>query len=113
MYCQMIRVISSPSISTTGFVTLIFAISTSHRVGSGHGRRIDGRAGTPVHKTVIATCRALPSLNWKLVATALNSSCRHPLGAATARSPGGVHMITLVLNRRNLLAAGGSVLATG
>jgi hypothetical protein len=26
MYCQMIRVISSPSISTMGLVTLIFAI---------------------------------------------------------------------------------------
>jgi hypothetical protein len=26
MRCQMMRVISSPSISTTGFVTLIFAI---------------------------------------------------------------------------------------
>jgi hypothetical protein len=26
MYCQMIRVISSPSSSTTGLVTLIFAM---------------------------------------------------------------------------------------
>ena len=35
------------------------------------------------------------------------------LGGATARSPGGTYMTTVVLNRRNLLAAGGSVLATG
>jgi hypothetical protein len=27
MYCQMIRVISSPSSSTTGLVTLIFAMA--------------------------------------------------------------------------------------
>jgi hypothetical protein len=27
MSCQMMRVISSPSISTTGFATLIFAIA--------------------------------------------------------------------------------------
>jgi hypothetical protein len=27
MYCQMIRVISSPSSSTTGLVTLIFAMT--------------------------------------------------------------------------------------
>jgi hypothetical protein len=30
MNFQMIRVISSPSISTTGFLTLIFAILRSH-----------------------------------------------------------------------------------
>src|SRR3977135_4672694 len=39
--------------------------------------------------------------------------CCRPIGGATARSPGGVYMITVVLNRRNLLAAGGAVLATG
>jgi hypothetical protein len=43
MYCQMIRVISSPSISTTGFFTLIFAILGSHllRAGIGAGRQTD------------------------------------------------------------------------
>src|SRR4029077_17800976 len=40
-------------------------------------------------------------------------SCCCPIGAATARSPGGMDMTTVVFNRRNLLAAGGSVLATG
>jgi hypothetical protein len=36
----MIRVISSPSISTTGFFTLIFAMSASHllRIGSPRSR---------------------------------------------------------------------------
>src|SRR4051812_11557073 len=38
--------------------------------------------------------------------------CR-PIGAATARSSGGIDMTTVVLNRRTLLVAGGSVLATG
>src|SRR5688572_29745114 len=32
MNCQMMRVISSPSISTTGFFTLIFAMSGSHHL---------------------------------------------------------------------------------
>jgi hypothetical protein len=32
MNLQMIRVISSPSISTTGFFTLIFAISGNHHL---------------------------------------------------------------------------------
>src|SRR5262245_18757050 len=41
-------------------------------------------------------------------------ACCRPIGGATARSPGGVYMTTIVLNRRNLLAAGGTVLlATG
>ena len=40
-------------------------------------------------------------------------ACCRPLGGATARSPGGIYMTTVVLNRRNLLAAGGSVLAAG
>src|SRR3977135_2142781 len=39
--------------------------------------------------------------------------CCRPIGGATARSPGGVYMITRLLTRRNLLAAGGTVLATG
>jgi hypothetical protein len=38
MYCQMIRVISSPSSSTTGLVTLIFAMGnrafSEERVGT-------------------------------------------------------------------------------
>src|ERR1700676_3163792 len=45
MRCQMIRVISSPSSSTTGFVTLILAISsaTFFRRRTEDGRREDGR----------------------------------------------------------------------
>ena len=39
MNCQMIRVISSPSISTTGFFTLIFAILRSHLLRAGIARR--------------------------------------------------------------------------
>src|SRR6185369_15836792 len=47
MNFQMIRVISSPSISTTGFLTLIFAILRSHlsKPGIANGRRADGKSG--------------------------------------------------------------------
>jgi hypothetical protein len=47
MNFQMMRVISSPSISTTGFATLIFAILGSHllRAGIGNDRRTDGKFG--------------------------------------------------------------------
>jgi hypothetical protein len=34
MYCQMIRVISSPSSSTTGLVTLIFAMTEGAFLGN-------------------------------------------------------------------------------
>src|SRR6266704_45547 len=37
MYCQMIRVISSPSSSTTGLVTLIFAMTEGAFLGTGGG----------------------------------------------------------------------------
>jgi hypothetical protein len=40
MYCQMIRVISSPSSSTTGLVTLIFAMGDR-----AFGSRVTGEAG--------------------------------------------------------------------
>src|SRR3982074_3686616 len=49
MSCQMIRVISSPSSSTTGFFTLIFAINESSASGvqmfdlSRTARRVAGR----------------------------------------------------------------------
>jgi hypothetical protein len=44
MNCQMMRVISSPSSSTTGFSTLIFAmIDLGNRVGK--GRVTDGPVG--------------------------------------------------------------------
>src|SRR4029078_550086 len=43
MNFQMMRVISSPSISTTGFCTLIFAMLRSHLLRVGNDRRIDGR----------------------------------------------------------------------
>src|SRR5262245_33361649 len=39
MNCQMMRVISSPSISTTGFLTLIFAILRSHLLSAGTSER--------------------------------------------------------------------------
>src|SRR6185437_4383085 len=41
----MMRVISSPSISTTGFVTLIFVICGSHLSSTGTGRRAGGKIG--------------------------------------------------------------------
>src|SRR6202012_2500961 len=49
MYCQMIRVISSPSSSTTGLVTLIFAMGRGafflkERLGKRRGNRIDRSA---------------------------------------------------------------------
>jgi hypothetical protein len=37
MYCQMIRVISSPSSSTTGLVTLIFAMTEGAFFGKPRG----------------------------------------------------------------------------
>jgi hypothetical protein len=43
---------------------------------------------------------------------AYRDRCR-VIGGATSRSQGGPSMTTLILNRRNLLAGGGSVLATG
>src|SRR5262245_30199929 len=57
------------------------------------------------------------SRNWKIGRNrakfrASRAHCS-PVGEATARSPGEIYMITMVLNRRNLLAAGGSVVATG
>src|ERR1700712_61194 len=64
-------------------------------------------ARTPVHNTVIATCCPLRPLNWA------SRACCCTLGGAAARSPGGIDMTTVVLNRRNLLAVGGSVLASG
>src|ERR1044072_797485 len=52
MNCQMIRFISSPSISTTGLATLIFAIVTSHlsradRTASERGERGVQRGARP------------------------------------------------------------------
>src|SRR5690349_4306891 len=47
------------------------------------------------------------SLNWA------SRACCCTFPRSTARSPGGIHMTSVVLNRRNLLAAGGAVLATG
>src|SRR5260370_40817679 len=40
-------------------------------------------------------------------------ACCRPMGGATAGSPGGFYRTPLVPNRRTLLAAGGTVLATG
>src|SRR5687767_6282517 len=45
--CQMMRVISSPSISTTGFFTLIFATRGSSENPN------DTSAGFPVRQTVV------------------------------------------------------------
>ena len=57
------------------------------------------------------------SRNWKIgrnrAKFRASRACCRLIGGATARSPGGIYMTTVVLNRRNLLAAGGSVLATG
>ena len=47
MSCQMIRVISSPSISTTGLSTLIFAMWMQTRLERGYSRlelAVNGRA---------------------------------------------------------------------
>ena len=55
-------------------------------------------------------------INWKLVATALDSGSLAPVAVLSAEQlhgPGEIYMTTVVLSRRNLLAAGGSVLATG
>jgi hypothetical protein len=57
--------------------------------------------------------RPLP-LNWKLVGTALNSERLAPVAVLPAKQlQRGIYMTLVVLNRRNLLAAGGSILATG
>src|SRR3954463_13962373 len=114
MNCQMIRVISSPSISTTGFFTLIFAMSASHLLRA--RSRAAAAQSINVTKRNDATCRALlPRLeigrnHVRLSAFALVAVLSEK---ATARLPGGIDMTTIVLNRRNILAAGGSVLAAG
>src|SRR3974390_3042282 len=51
--CQIMRVISSPSISTTGFATLIFAISES--LMNSHGNGVGGRAYSTARITAQST----------------------------------------------------------
>ena len=74
----------------------------------------------PAHlftKLLLRPIALFASLNWKLVATALNSGRLAPVAVLSAEQLHGrqeeFDMTTVVLNRRNLLAAGGSVLATG
>src|SRR6188472_342671 len=55
MYCQMIRVISSPSSSTTGLVTLIFAI------GELSGERASGGVAWPFRAIASRRCRRKPN----------------------------------------------------
>jgi hypothetical protein len=54
MYCQMIRVISSPSSSTTGLVTLIFAIE----IGPFWNSAGDGGVMYPRYSTANAVAKA-------------------------------------------------------
>jgi hypothetical protein len=70
-------------------------------------------AGTLVHKAVIATYRA--PFDWNFLAIALDSEDLAPVAVLSRSngSPGGMCMTTVVLNRRNLIAAGGSVVAAG
>src|SRR3954469_7089647 len=84
MYCQMIRVISSPSISTTGFFTLIFAILRGHllRAGIGNGRRTDEKFGAHALKTPPSQPRRLYSIDFPAVKGA---SARGPKAASRAR----------------------------
>ena len=72
-----------------------------------------GEAGTFVHKAVIATYRA--PFDWNLLATALDSERLAPVAVLSRSnwSPGGMCMTPVVLNRRHLIAAGGSVVAAG
>jgi hypothetical protein len=73
MSCQMIRVISSPSISTTGFFTLIFAIVDGPLRGRNWGRNAGRNAGARPYGAArvflqgqtmrsILRCAAVPSL---------------------------------------------------
>src|ERR1051325_561928 len=114
---QMIRVISSPSISTTGFATLIFAMAVSHLLGQVAG----GIRGTRAHLDAAWQLRAVYNMS---VRRSQNCYCalrltelafgrnRVRLGHLSAPPARGTHMTTL-LNRRNLLAIGGSVVTTG
>src|SRR4029079_10057626 len=65
------------------------------------------RPAHPFTTLLLRTIALFASLNWA------SRACCCTLGGATARSPGGIYMSTVVLNRRNFLVAGGSVLATG
>src|SRR5438045_7787608 len=64
-------------------------------------------AQAPFTTLLLRPVALFASLNWA------SPACCCTLGGATERSPGGIYMTTVVLNRRNLLAAGGAVLATG
>src|ERR1700693_5432525 len=57
MYCQMIRVISSPSSSTTGLVTLIFAME----IGPSWNYAFREGFGDPVRAIALPTPRRKPS----------------------------------------------------
>jgi hypothetical protein len=61
----------------------------------------------PFTTLLLRLATRLASLNWA------SRVCCCTFGSTTARSSGGIHMTIVVLNRRNLLAAGGAVLATG
>src|SRR5205814_5889929 len=65
------------------------------------------RPAHPVTTLLLRSVGLFGSLNWA------PRACCCTLGGATARPQGGIYMTTVVLNRRNLLAAGASVLATG
>src|SRR4051812_4136107 len=63
MNCQMIRVISSPSSSTTGFLTLILLIrrptlsaSPHHGMPAIH-RGDQGQLGGRAHRAILGACR--------------------------------------------------------
>jgi hypothetical protein len=74
----------------------------------------------PVHlftKLLARPVVLFASLSWKSVAAALNSRCLALVAVISAEQLHGrreeFYMTTVVLNRRNLLAASGSVLVTG
>src|SRR5262245_8986760 len=89
MNCQMIRVISSPSSSTTGFFTLIFAILRSHflRAGIGNGRRTGGKFGARSFKAPLPQPRLARGLKPHLCSVVWvrqrTPSCRSPQRSET------------------------------
>src|SRR5437867_5814078 len=67
MYCQMIRVISSPSSSTTGLVTLIFAMTE----GAFLEQRVLGRGGVEYTRAIAPPTRGRKPRGYALSAQTL------------------------------------------
>ena len=89
MKCQMILVISSPSISTTGFTTLILdmPLLSLHRCGPGAGRG-SGRVSACAGSTSPATSRPAPSAARTATSASRRLDTSMPARRSGQRQPG-------------------------